>query len=82
VAIHLSKPVAKWIAEVAVIALGILLATSAESLWQERTDRQEEVRYLIALAEDFNYSLVLREDREARQSASTEALQSLLQGKA
>lgn len=77
-----NKLIARWAAEILVIALGIILAISAESLWQDRSNRQEEVKYLIALSEDFSESLELLEDRVSRQDDSTKACLSLLDGKA
>ena len=77
-----NKLIARWAAEILVIALGIILAISAESLWQDRSNRQEEVKYLIALSEDFSESLELLEDRVSRQDDSTKACLSLLDGTA
>ena len=64
------------------IALGIILAISAESLWQERADRREEVQHLNALRNDFEQSLELLDAAEQQQNTQVQYLQFLLQGKA
>ena len=72
----------KGAAEALVIALGVFLAISAESWWQERADRREEVQHLIALREDFVQSLVLLDEAEDVQDRQVQFLQFFLQGKA
>lgn len=79
---NLNVQAARWGLEILVIALGIILAISAESLWQEHLNRQEEIQHLIALADDFEGTLSLLEERVSKQNNSSEALRRLLQGAA
>ncbi len=70
----------KWAAEALVIALGVFLGITAESLWQERNDRRQEIQHLIALREDFNESLKLLDEVEESQKLQVQYLQLLLKG--
>ena len=72
----------KWAAEALVIALGVFLGITAESLWQEQNDRRQEIQHLIALREDFNESLKLLDEVEEYQKLQVQYLQLLLKGNA
>jgi len=72
----------KWAAEALVIALGVFLGITAESLWQEQNDRRQEIQHLIALREDFNESLKLLDEVEESQKLQVQYLQLLLKGNA
>jgi hypothetical protein len=72
----------KWAAEALVIALGVFLGITAESLWQEQNDRRQEIQHLVALREDFNESLKLLDEVEESQKLQVQYLQLLLKGNA
>lgn len=74
-----NKEFVKWAAEALVIALGVFLGITAESLWQEQNDRRQEIQHLIALREDFNESLKLLDEVEESQKLQVQYLQLLLQ---
>lgn len=77
-----NKLLATWAAEALVIALGVFLGITAESIWHERNDRREEIQYLIALRDDLVQSLKLLDAEEEVQNDQVRYLQLLLQGKA
>ncbi len=77
-----NKLLATWAAEALAIALGVFLGITAESLWQERNDRHEEIQYLVALRDDFVQSLRLLDAVEKIQNEQIQYLQFLVQGKA
>ena len=68
----------RGVAEVLIIATGIILAISAETWWEERGDRQAETLHLLALREDFQKSLVLIGEAEEEQAMQISYLESLL----
>jgi hypothetical protein len=76
------KVLAKWAAEALAIALGVFLGITAESIWQERNDRSEEIQHLIALRDDFLQSLKILDAEEEIQNDQVQYLQFLLLGKA
>ncbi len=74
--------ISRWIAEALVIALGVFLGITAESLWQEQLDRRDERQHLIALREDFSESLRLLDEIEGNHNRQAEYIQELLRGNA
>jgi hypothetical protein len=79
---HPNNLLAKWTAEALAIALGVFLGITAESVWQERNDRREEILHLIALRNDFVQSLKLLDTEEENHHKQVQYLQILLQGDA
>ncbi len=77
-----NKLFVKWAAQALVIALGVFLGITAESLWQDQIDRRQEIQHLIALREDFNESLKILDEVEDGQNLQVQYLQLLLQGNA
>lgn len=72
-----SQRMARWLVEIFVIVLSILLAFGIEAWWEERQDRQEEQQILAGLEReftDYRDRLAFALKKHANMSASMEAI--------
>lgn len=61
-------------AELLVIVVGVLIALSADAWWDQRQDRQAEVRHLTSLREDLKESLLLLDESDRSRASMMDAL--------
>lgn len=72
-------PWARYVAELAVIVAGVLIALSADAWWQDREDRSREIGYLLAIEADMAEARAIIDTTFTQDSTLASGLTEVLQ---